>query len=44
MGAPCVIGKDGVEKVVEIELSKDEKIAFDKSVDSVRGLMQAIKL
>jgi malate/lactate dehydrogenase len=33
-----------VEKVVEIALSKDEKAAFDKSVDAVKGLTQAIKL
>ncbi len=44
VGVPCVIGKDGVEKVVEIALSKDEKAAFDKSVDAVKGLTQAIKL
>ncbi|NDF11384.1 MAG: malate dehydrogenase [Proteobacteria bacterium] len=44
VGVPCVIGKNGVEKVIEIDLSKDEKAMFDKSVDAVKGLMAAIKL
>jgi malate dehydrogenase len=44
VGVPVVIGAKGVEKVIEIELSAEEKQAFDKSVESVRGLMQVVKL
>ena len=33
-----------LEKIIEIELSAEEKSAFDKSVESVRDLMQAVKL
>ena len=44
VGVPVVIGAKGVEKIIEIELSAEEKSAFDKSVESVRGLMQVVKL
>jgi malate dehydrogenase len=43
VGVPCIIGKGGVEKVVEIELSSAERAMFDKSVDSVKGLIDACK-
>ena len=41
VGVPVVIGADGVEKVVEIALNATEKAAFSKSVDAVRGLVEA---
>jgi malate dehydrogenase len=44
VGVPVVIGAKGVEKIIEIELGTEEKQAFDKSVESVRGLMQVVKL
>ncbi len=44
VGVPAVIGAGGVEKIVEIELNKDEKAMFDKSVDAVRGLCKGINL
>jgi malate dehydrogenase len=43
VGVPVVIGAGGVERVVEIALSPDEKVAFDASVSAVRGLMDATK-
>ncbi|MSO91892.1 MAG: malate dehydrogenase [Rhodospirillales bacterium] len=43
VGVPCVIGAGGVERIVEIELNPDERKMFDKSVESVRGLIQATK-
>ncbi|MDX1924358.1 MAG: malate dehydrogenase [Rickettsiaceae bacterium] len=43
VGVPVVIGKGGVEKIVEIELNPDEKLAFEKSVGAVRDLMVALK-
>lgn len=36
IGVPARIGKDGVEAVIELELSKEEKEAFVKSCDSIR--------
>lgn len=44
VGVPVIIGAGGVEKVVEIELNANEKAEFEKSVDSVRKLMQEVKI
>ncbi|MCE7030429.1 malate dehydrogenase [Jiella avicenniae] len=41
VGVPCVIGAGGIERVIEIDLDGDEKAQFDKSVNSVKGLMEA---
>ncbi|WP_320144480.1 malate dehydrogenase [uncultured Cohaesibacter sp.] len=41
VGVPTVIGAGGIERVVEIEMDKDEKAQFDNSVDSVKGLIEA---
>ena len=43
VGVPCIIGRNGVEKVVEIELGAEERAMFDKSVDAVKGLVDACK-
>jgi malate dehydrogenase len=43
VGVPCIIGKDGVEKVIEIELSANERAMFDHSVNAVKGLVDASK-
>ena len=36
VGAPVLLGKNGVEKIVEVELNEEERKEFDKSVDSIR--------
>ncbi len=41
VGVPVVIGAKGVERVVDIEMDKTERAMFDKSVDSVKGLVEA---
>lgn len=38
-GVPVVVGANGVEKVLEIALTSEEKVAFDKSVDAVKELV-----
>ena len=43
IGVPVVIGKNGVEKIVEIELNAEEKIMFDHSVDAVKNLVAAME-
>src|SRR3712207_1348731 len=43
IGVPIVIGANGVERIVEVTFSGDEKAMFDKSVASVRGLVDACK-
>ena len=41
VGVPVVIGGQGIEKVIEISLSKEEQMEFSNSVDSVKGLIDA---
>ena len=40
VGVPVVIGKEGVERIVEINLSEEEKQMFNHSVESVQKLNQ----
>ena len=40
-GVPVIIGKNGVEKIVELNLSEDEKNDFNKSIDSVKEIFNA---
>ena len=40
-GVPVIIGKTGVEKVIEIQLSEDEKKQFDNSIKAVKDLFIA---
>jgi len=44
LGVPCKLGKNGLEKVIEVQLTPDEKAALQKSADAVREPMAAIKL
>jgi len=41
VGVPVVIGAGGVERIVEIDLNAAERQMFAKSVESVRGLIEA---
>ncbi len=41
VGVPVIIGSNGVEKVIEIDLSPTEKENFNKSIDSVKKLYEA---
>jgi len=43
VGVPVIIGDKGVERIVEIDMNKSEKKAFDNSVKAVRGLIAACK-
>jgi malate dehydrogenase len=43
IGVPTVIGAGGVERIIDIELSADEKAMFDKSIASVKGLIEACR-
>ncbi|MEM6812078.1 MAG: malate dehydrogenase [Pseudomonadota bacterium] len=43
IGVPVVIGKDGIEKVIEITLNDDEQKMFDHSVDAVKDLTAAME-
>ncbi len=41
VGVPVIIGKGGVEKILEIDLNSAERQMFMKSVESVKGLIDA---
>jgi malate dehydrogenase len=43
VGVPTVIGAGGIEKIVNIQLNKEEQEMFDKSVAAVKGLVDACK-
>jgi len=44
VGVPCVLGAGGVEKVLEVEMSAEERKLFDASVEHVRSLVKQIQL
>ena len=43
LGVPVVIGKNGWEQIVEMDLSADEQAAFNKSADAVRNMNDVLK-
>ncbi|WP_431244632.1 malate dehydrogenase [Flavobacterium sp. P21] len=43
IGVPCIIGKNGVEEIVDINLNEQEKALFAKSADAVRSMNDALK-
>jgi malate dehydrogenase len=43
LGVPVVIGKNGVEKIIELDLSKEEKGNFEKSIKEVKDLFLSAK-
>ena len=43
LGVPTVLGANGIEKIIELELTENEKAALSKSVDSVKAVMQILK-
>jgi len=44
MGVPAVIGKNGVEKIIELELNDKEKADLQKSADSVKNAISSVNL
>jgi malate dehydrogenase len=42
IGVPAVLGKDGVEKVIEMELNDDEKAMLEKSASAVRSVVEVL--
>ncbi|WP_010630419.1 malate dehydrogenase [Sporolactobacillus vineae] len=39
LGVPVVLGRNGIEKIVELSLTKEEKSALDRSVASVKAVL-----
>jgi malate dehydrogenase len=42
VGVPVVLGAGGVQRIIELELSDSERADFQKSVDSVKGLVKTM--
>ncbi|HWO97789.1 MAG TPA: malate dehydrogenase [Bacillus sp. (in: firmicutes)] len=42
LGVPTILGANGIEKVIELELTEEEKAALDKSVESVKNVMNVL--
>jgi len=43
VGVPVVLGASGAEKIVALELTKEEKSMFDRSVSAVRAMIETLK-
>ncbi len=44
IGVPAVIGKKGVEKIIELDLNDEEKQVFEKGIESVKGAISGIEI
>jgi malate dehydrogenase len=44
LGVPCKIGRGGLERIIEVELTAEERAALAKSAEAVREPMKAVKL
>jgi malate dehydrogenase len=44
LGVPCKLGRRGLERVVEVQLTADERTALEKSAEAVREPMKTVKL
>lgn len=43
IGVPCRLGKNGIDKIIELDLNKDEKAALEKSAESIRSNIEILK-
>jgi malate dehydrogenase len=43
LGVPTILGGNGIEKVIELELTEEEKAALAKSVESVKNVMRVLE-
>ena len=44
IGVPAIIGKKGVEKIIELDLNDEERQGFDKGVESVKEAISGIEI
>lgn len=44
VGVPCVLGAGGVERVIEVEMTEEERKLFDASVEHVRSTVSQIRI
>ena len=41
-GVPIMLGKNGIEKIIELNLTDEQKVLFEKSVSSVKELVDTL--
>ncbi len=44
LGVPCKLGSNGLEQIIEVELSSKEQVALNKSADHVRSTMETVAI
>ena len=44
IGVPAIIGKNGVEKIIELDLNEEEKMVFEKAVGSVKNAISTVEI
>ena len=44
IGVPAIIGKKGVEKIIELDLNDEEKQVFEKGIESVKSAISGIEI
>ena len=44
IGVPAVIGKKGVEKIIELDLNDEEKNVFDTAIQNVKNAISSIEI
>ncbi len=44
IGVPAVIGKNGIEKIIELDLNDEERMVFEKAVESVKSAISSIEI
>jgi malate dehydrogenase len=42
LGVPVILGKNGIEKIIELDLNNDEKALLNESADAVKGVMDVL--
>ncbi len=42
LGVPCVLGKDGIEKIIELKLTADEQTLLEESAVAVKDVMSVL--
>ena len=43
IGVPVVLGKNGLEKIIDYKLNEEEQALFNKSADAVRNMNNVLK-
>ncbi|NNM03065.1 MAG: malate dehydrogenase [Nitrosopumilus sp.] len=44
IGVPAIIGRKGVEKIIELDLNDEEKLVFEKAIKSVKSAISSIEI